>query len=119
MLSLVTWDGGAGNMMWGNARNWSTDQLPGPDDDVLIDVPGDVTILLMGAIPHTVKSVTCHESLKNYAPGAGAAGSLTVTAPSVVERDLGSHRNECVPLRQWTECFLRGNRASGLRGHRT
>lgn len=40
-LSTVTWDGGGGDNLWSNPLNWSTDVLPGPDDDVdLIDPSG-------------------------------------------------------------------------------
>src|SRR6266404_3053353 len=41
----ISWDGGGVNFDWNNANNWSTDQLPGPADDVTIDVAGEVTIV--------------------------------------------------------------------------
>ncbi|HEU5203704.1 MAG TPA: Ig-like domain-containing protein, partial [Candidatus Limnocylindrales bacterium] len=39
----VTWINPAGGF-WDDPANWSGGVLPGPDDNVLIDVPGDVTI---------------------------------------------------------------------------
>lgn len=45
MLAAVSWDGGGGDLLWGNPLNWSGDQLPGADDDVTVDAPGDATIV--------------------------------------------------------------------------
>jgi len=39
----VTWINPAGGF-WDDPANWAGGVLPGPDDNVLIDVPGDVTI---------------------------------------------------------------------------
>lgn len=47
MLAAVTWDGGGGDLDWGNAANWDdagVDRLPGPGDDVLISDVTDVVI---------------------------------------------------------------------------
>ena len=39
----VSWVNPAGGF-WDDPANWSSGQLPGPNDDVVIDVPGNVTI---------------------------------------------------------------------------
>ena len=41
--STVRWTNPAGGD-WADATNWNTGAVPGPDDDVVIDVPGNVTI---------------------------------------------------------------------------
>ena len=56
LLATVTWDGGAGTNFWHDAMNWDGDVLPGPSDDVLINVAGDALIeFTMGAA--TVRSI--------------------------------------------------------------
>ena len=45
LLAVVTWDGGAGTMNWGDAANWDGDGLPTSIDDVVIpDLAGVQTI---------------------------------------------------------------------------
>ena len=50
----VVWDGGAGTFDWQHPANWSNDRLPGPDDDVVIDVAEVITVSL--SAPATVKA---------------------------------------------------------------
>ncbi|MDD4382196.1 MAG: carboxypeptidase-like regulatory domain-containing protein [Candidatus Dojkabacteria bacterium] len=50
----VSWDGGASTTNWSDALNWSTDSVPGADDDVLIDTTVTVNI----AATTTIKSLT-------------------------------------------------------------
>lgn len=40
--ATVTWIGDSGD--WSEPTHWSTGALPGPDDDVVIDVPGNFTV---------------------------------------------------------------------------
>ncbi|MBM4161982.1 MAG: hypothetical protein FJ217_12910 [Ignavibacteria bacterium] len=45
--ATVTWDGGAGTTKWSDAANWSTNSLPSPADDVVLDnssVSGSYTV---------------------------------------------------------------------------
>ena len=57
-----TWTGAGGDGLWQNPANWSRNTLPGPTDDVVIDVPGtNLTITLRSAA--TVRSLRCQESL--------------------------------------------------------
>ncbi len=69
--ATITWDGGGGNLNWLTPANWSGDVLPGPADDVIIDVAGDVTITLAGNA--SVLSLTSNEGLT-----INSGGSLTV-----------------------------------------
>ncbi len=34
--ATITWDGGGGDSSWHNPRNWNSDVLPGPGDDVVL-----------------------------------------------------------------------------------
>ncbi len=61
-LSAVSWDGGGGDLDWHNPLNWSGDVLPGPDDDVLINVPGAPVITHAGGST-SVRSLTSTEAL--------------------------------------------------------
>ncbi len=71
LLSLVSWDGGGGDLQWTNRLNWVGDQVPGTSDDATIgDLTGSQTISLGGT--QAVRSVTCAE-------GLNITGSLTVT----------------------------------------
>src|SRR4051794_33180327 len=45
-LLSVTWDGGGGNSDWNNPLNWDTDQSPGSQDTVVIDLTGTFTVAL-------------------------------------------------------------------------
>ena len=53
--ATVSWIGGSGD--WNTAANWSSaPALPGPDDDVVIDRPGDITVTHSSG-SHSVKSL--------------------------------------------------------------
>jgi hypothetical protein len=41
----VYWDGGGDGTSWHDPFNWNPDLIPGPSQDVIIDVPGDVTVV--------------------------------------------------------------------------
>jgi hypothetical protein len=71
--AVVVWDGGAGTNLWQNPANWAGDVLPGPNDDVVIDVPGTTTIVLAGAA--SVRSLVSSESLTITTNGSLALGT--------------------------------------------
>ena len=68
--ATVSWIGGSGD--WNTPTNWSSGALPGPDDDVVIDRPGDSTVTHSSGA-HTVKSVQSQEGF------VLSGGSLTVS----------------------------------------
>jgi hypothetical protein len=76
-----TWDGGGGNTSWNTAANWNPDGVPGASDDVIIDVPGDISITYSGATT-TILSLSSTESL------AISSGSLTVSGAMSVSGSL-------------------------------
>ncbi len=67
LLATVTWDGGAGSFLWGDAANWTGDALPGIGDDVVIpDLVGTPTIKISNPpiFSVSVGSVTSAERLE-------------------------------------------------------
>ncbi len=57
--ATVSWVGGSGD--WNAPANWSGGALPGPADDVVIDLPGDLTITHSSG-DDAVQSIQCSES---------------------------------------------------------
>jgi hypothetical protein len=69
MLSLATvlggtvsWTGGGGDSLWTNPANWSGGRLPEAGDDVVINSPGALTVVLESGWQRA-KSVRCENSL--------------------------------------------------------
>ncbi|MBS0265753.1 MAG: hypothetical protein JSS02_27730, partial [Planctomycetes bacterium] len=62
-VSSVTWTGAAGDGKWTTAGNWSSNTLPGPDDDVIINAPNNETIQLSSASV-TIKSLQALTNLE-------------------------------------------------------
>ncbi len=52
--TLITWTGSGGTNLWSNPANWSGNQLPGPEDDVVIDSDVDV---LFDMSDHIIESL--------------------------------------------------------------
>src|SRR5262245_37265074 len=75
--ATVSWDGGGGNNSWHTAANWSGNAVPGLNDDVIIDVPGDITVVYSTGST-TVRSLQCQEGFQL------TGGTLTVTAGASV-----------------------------------
>ena len=67
---VVTWDGGAGTSDWNDADNWNPTGVPGPTDDVIIDVASNPTIEHTSG-NHEIASLTCDETF------AMSGGTLT------------------------------------------
>src|SRR5262249_46207128 len=57
-----TWDGGAGNFLWSSPANWNPDGVPQASDDVIIDVPEEITVVY-GSADATIRSIDCQETL--------------------------------------------------------
>lgn len=86
LLAAVSWNGNAGDFQWNTAANWSGNVVPGAADDVTIDVPGNITVVL-ATTNKTVRSIFSEESLTL------ASGSLKVTAASEVRGTFISGTN--------------------------
>src|SRR5262249_34502922 len=81
VADAVFWSSGIDGF-WEDPTNWSTGAIPGPEDNVIIDVvPGDLTIThAMGA--DVIKSLVACERLEM------AGGSLQVTGASQFHQDV-------------------------------
>lgn len=73
LLSVVTWDGGGGDLSWHNPLNWSGNALPGPGDDVVIEVPDPSTTITL-----TQNTTTSIHTLVSDASIAISAGTVTL-----------------------------------------
>ncbi|MGO9922159.1 MAG: beta strand repeat-containing protein, partial [Isosphaeraceae bacterium] len=82
LLATVQWISTTGGN-WDDAANWSTGQVPGTGDDVVIDVSGATpTITIDSTTQASVNSVECSDPL------AIAGGSLSVAASSTISGGL-------------------------------
>ncbi|VTS08640.1 beta strand repeat-containing protein [Tuwongella immobilis] len=84
--AIVSWDGGGGNLLWSNPLNWSSNQLPGAADDVIIgDAFADVDITL--GFTTKVASVTSKSDIFITSAGtldvSGADPDVAIVAPSL------------------------------------
>ena len=66
LLAAVSWTGAAGDNQWTTPGNWSTGQLPGPGDDVTINIAGKPTIFLFssGGGVQSIHSLTLADPLQ-------------------------------------------------------
>jgi len=62
LAGTVNWTGADDGTSWNQPLNWDTGALPGSGDDVVIDVPGDVTVVLTATA--SIRSLTCQEALQ-------------------------------------------------------
>ncbi|MFM9996087.1 MAG: beta strand repeat-containing protein [Phycisphaerales bacterium] len=86
VMALVSWDGGASTNSWHDAANWSGDQLPGANDDVVIDVPASAaTVVHSSSVLTLVRSITNFEGLTlsggTISPGSGGGGNWVQHGP--------------------------------------
>ncbi|MCA9285825.1 MAG: hypothetical protein KDA22_11450 [Phycisphaerales bacterium] len=84
-----TWDGGAATANWGDDANWNPDGVPGPADDVVIDVPGRLAVTYAG-ITSEIASLALANELSI------ASGSLTVAGASSVSGTLNLNNGTLV-----------------------
>ncbi|GAB5442987.1 MAG: hypothetical protein Fues2KO_33360 [Fuerstiella sp.] len=77
VLPAVYWDGGGGDFQWANPLNWSGDTLPGSTDDVVINVPAEITVEHQSGSTN-VRDLYSAESLTI------GGGSLTVSGDAAV-----------------------------------
>ncbi|MFL5331539.1 MAG: Ig-like domain-containing protein [Gemmataceae bacterium] len=87
--TAVSWDGGAGNLLWNSAANWSNDQLPGSSDSVTISgASGSVSLSGTGA---TVAQLTLNNDLIVDGVGLTDSGPLNLSAGKLLKvQNLGS-----------------------------
>lgn len=81
LLATVDWIA-AGGGDWNNGANWSSGNVPGPNDNAVINLPGSPQILIDNA-PATVQSVTSTDPIS-----ISSNGSLTVSSSSTISGGL-------------------------------
>jgi hypothetical protein len=89
LLSAVSWTGTAGDNNWDTAGNWSSSPaLPGPSDDVTIDVSADV--MHSSNITDSIHSLTSSQPLETFK-------DMHFQGTSVLPKDTGRSRadNRC------------------------
>ncbi len=85
LLAAVAWDGGAGTANWADAANWSTDVVPGADDDVTIGATALPAILYTAAAgDRTINSLTAAEALTFTSGSLRVLTTATSTAQVTV-----------------------------------
>ncbi|MEM7029960.1 MAG: Ig-like domain-containing protein [Chloroflexota bacterium] len=80
VVEPVRWDGGGDNANWNDAANWTNNTLPAPDDLVIIDVPGTITIT-HGFSPVSVHTLISDEPFVLNRP-------LTISGTATFNDDL-------------------------------
>jgi len=81
MLDAVGRDGGGDGTSWDDPLNWDTKMLPGPSDDVTIDVQEEVSLAATGSI--TIASLVNAETLQVGDAALSVTNSLTNTGSVV------------------------------------
>jgi hypothetical protein len=78
----IQWDGGGDGASWLDPLNWDTDTLPGPADQVLIDVPGNITVThaaaSFGSTPTEITSLRSEEAI------VLSNGTLSISATAII-----------------------------------
>jgi hypothetical protein len=81
LLTTVNWiSTSSGN--WNTASNWSTGTVPGPSDDVVINVSGASPTVTIDSGPQSVRSLQCSDPLSL------TGGSLALAAASEIDGSL-------------------------------
>src|SRR6185369_16907003 len=82
--SVVHWTGEAGDNQWLTAGNWDSGQLPTADDDVVLDIVEDPTIVYSGG-DTTIHSLESAESLQLSSGTLTVAGKVHFSAGMLSE----------------------------------
>jgi hypothetical protein len=95
LLSTVNWTNPTSGS-WDVASNWSTDTVPGPGDDVVIDYTGASPTVTIGSNVESVNSITADDPLVisggglTIAANSTISGGLTMTGGSLTANGSGS-----------------------------
>jgi hypothetical protein len=77
LLATIDWiSATSGN--WNLGTNWSSGQVPGPNDDVVIDVSGSTPTVILDSGGQSIHSLTAQDPLML------SGGSLTVASQSAI-----------------------------------
>ena len=82
LLAAISWDGGGGDFDWNNELNWIGNMLPGPSDEVVIDLGANAFTVGYSSGSTSIKSLTSHASLNV------SGGTLDFAESSVIAKVL-------------------------------
>jgi hypothetical protein len=113
LLSTVSWINPIGGD-WDTPSNWSTDALPGPSDDVVINVPGITVTHNAGG--DSVNSIISADSIALNGGSLSIAATSTISSDLAVGGTLGGSGNLTVTgtLTTGPHCTLLGSAGSSL-----
>src|SRR4051794_39085601 len=95
LLAQVTWTGGGDARNWTDVNNWSGHAVPGPADDVTINLAGSPTIQIASGTQsvHSVSSsdpLTISGGSLSVAASSSLSGGLTMTGGSITATGSGT-----------------------------
>jgi hypothetical protein len=79
----INWTGAAGDGDWDNAANWDLGRIPTNGDDVVINVPGNVTVTLPVYGNLSLDSLVCKDSMVFEA--TGVLSTITLAGASEID----------------------------------
>jgi fibronectin-binding autotransporter adhesin len=109
--SLSVWTGAAGDGLWHTGANWNTLTVPGPDSDVIIDVPFEQPVrFLASAGDTTVASLISREAFSLEGGSLRVLGGAFFGASLVLDGGTLTCEASCElgPLTAWNATTLAG-----------
>lgn len=84
--ATVSWTGAAGDNFWNTPGNWTGGNVPGPGDDVILNVAGN-PLIIVDTVGASVRSIQCSESLRlDDATVSLTGGTSTFSGPVEITR---------------------------------
>lgn len=102
--ATVSWIGGSGD--WNTTANWSTGNLPGTNDDVVIGAGTSVTVTHSSGT-HTVKSLTSEQVFQLTGGSIAVSNSVKITNTLLFLAGRWQAGSWCQPTghHRWTNSF--------------
>jgi len=79
MLAVVSWTGQAHDDLWTSPHNWSTQQVPGITDDVIINISSTGTTIQLSAGTQAINSLTSNTPII-----VSGSGTLAITGTATL-----------------------------------
>ena len=92
LLSTVAWDGGGDGLSWHDPLNWSEDQVPLADDDVVIEGAGGAIEYSALAGDSSIRSLLSDRAL------VLTGGSLSVADTVALSAAAGGQLGQSLPV---------------------
>jgi len=116
-LATLTWINPSGGS-WDASGNWRDElginRLPGAEDDVVIDVPGNITITRSSGNSHTIASLVSRETLSISAGTLTIAGDATLDAISLSGGTLSAAGTTSIASFTWSGGTLSGGGSTAI-----